>query len=832
MPQGVSYPDGTSESFVYNERGDMTSQTNRRGKTTTYQYNDRRQITQTTNPDTGTVINTYDDAGNLLTVTDPEGNVTRYTYSPQGKVLTETTAYGTAEAATITHTYDARDWRIRTTDSLNRVTQFEHDAAGRVIKVIDPLDRETTFTYDADGNRTSVTTPEGITTEFDYNERGERTTLTDPADNTVNYTHNAFGEQIALNNRRSQTFEFTFDDNGNLLTTTTPLGSTTTLAYNDLNQVESIEEASGQATTFDYDDAGRVESLTDAVGTITTAYDNNGNPLTLTEGSDVLTRTYDDMDRVATYTDAAGNEIEYTYFKNGLLKTLKYPDDKTVTYAYDGHNRLKTVTDWSNRVTSYTWDSAGRLTGVIRPNGTSRTNQYTDANELDSFYEYAPGQSALHAYTRFGYDDDSRIDWRYRIPEPQSFTLPSFDATYDSDNRVATWNTFAVNHDADGNMTTGPLPGVAAFVSYNFDARNRLTSVNGTSYQYDAEGNRIGQTDISGNTSYAIDPHGDALPRVLMRTKPDGTITHYVYGIGLLYEVSESDVATYYHFDQSGSTVALTDASGGVTDRVEYSPFGTITYRTGTTDTPYLYAGQFGIQQEGNGLLCMRARYYSPELQRFINADPIGFAGGLNWYQYAAGNPIMYGDPSGNSPALLLIPLIWWGTTQTANAPGPGDRTTNDTPFVAPASMALGVGPTVAASRTSVRSSLTAGRGFMNTLTGPATRSAVRNAGTMSFEAGNAGLSLMTQAGTQATTNALRQFASQALSYGGVYTAGTFVGGGITGLLTPTDASSLFPSGNPLMAPFEAGNLAGSFVGNTYNAVSEFFAQPVSTNFK
>ena len=219
-------------------------------------------------------------------------------------------------------------------------------------------------------------------------------------------------------------------------------------------------------------------------------------------------------------------------------------------------------------------------------------------------------------------------------------------------------------------------------------------------------------------------------------------------------------------------------------------------------------------------------------LPYFINADPIGFAGGLNWYQYAAGNPIMYGDPSGNSPALLLIPLIWWGTTQTANAPGPGDRTTNDTPFVAPASMALGVGPTVAASRTIVRSSMTAGRGFMNTLTGPATSSAVRNAGTMSFEAGNAGLSLMTQAGTQAATNALRQFASQALSYGGVYTAGTFVGGGITGLLTPTDASSLFPSGNPLMAPFEAGNLAGSFVGNTYNAVSEFFAQPVSTNFK
>jgi hypothetical protein len=33
---------------------------------------------------------------------------------------------------------------------------------------------------------------------------------------------------------------------------------------------------------------------------------------------------------------------------------------------------------------------------------------------------------------------------------------------------------------------------------------------------------------------------------------------------------------------------------------------------------------------------------------RFLNADPIGFAGGLNWYAYANGNPVMYVDPSGN----------------------------------------------------------------------------------------------------------------------------------------------------------------------------------------
>jgi len=493
------------------------------------------------------------------------------------------------------------------------------------------------------------------TTQFAHNERGERTSLTDPAGNTVDYTHNAFGEQTALNNRRSQTYQFTFDANGNPLATVTPLGHTTTRAYNDLGQVESVGEASGQTTTFVYDDAGRVESQTDPAGTITTSFDDNGNPLTVTEGGDVLTRTFDEMDRVATYTDAAGNQIAYQRDLNGNLTQITYPGGETVTYTYDAHDRLKTVSDWSGRTTTYTWDAAGRLIGISRPNGTSRVNEYTDADDLDRFYEYGPGQSTLHAYARFGYDLDSRIDWRYRLPQPREVNLPNFDATYDIDNRVATWNGAPVTHDADGNMTSGPLPGEADFVSYNFDARNRLTAVNGTSYQYDAEGNRIAKTTAEGTTSYVIDPHGDALPRVLVRTKPDGSTTRYIYGIGLLYEVDESDVATYYHFDQSGSTIAMTDTSGSVTDRVEYSSFGAITHREGTTDTPYLYAGQFGIQAEANGLLYMRARYYSPQLQRFINGDPARFDGGLNWYAYANNSPLMYVDPDGEVPILAAV---------------------------------------------------------------------------------------------------------------------------------------------------------------------------------
>ena len=54
---------------------------------------------------------------------------------------------------------------------------------------------------------------------------------------------------------------------------------------------------------------------------------------------------------------------------------------------------------------------------------------------------------------------------------------------------------------------------------------------------------------------------------------------------------------------------------------------------------------------DGNGLLYMRARYYSPELKRFINADvlqgKIGDSDTLNRYAYVEGNPVSMVDPFG-----------------------------------------------------------------------------------------------------------------------------------------------------------------------------------------
>ncbi|MBO5021409.1 MAG: RHS repeat-associated core domain-containing protein [Clostridia bacterium] len=73
--------------------------------------------------------------------------------------------------------------------------------------------------------------------------------------------------------------------------------------------------------------------------------------------------------------------------------------------------------------------------------------------------------------------------------------------------------------------------------------------------------------------------------------------------------------------------------------------------RTGTTDVIFLYNGSCGVITDSNGLIYMRARYYSPEFRRFVNADilmgDINNSPSLNRYAYANGNPISNIDPFG-----------------------------------------------------------------------------------------------------------------------------------------------------------------------------------------
>jgi len=171
-------------------------------------------------------------------------------------------------------------------------------------------------------------------------------------------------------------------------------------------------------------------------------------------------------------------------------------------------------------------------------------------------------------------------------------------------------------------------------------------------YEYDAENNRVSVTENSGGslseTEYVVNPHA-ALSQVLIKTVGNEQ-TYYVYGLGLIGQEVAGEYSTY-HFDLRGSTVAITDVSGKVTDRYQYSAYGELLGSTGDTDTPFLFNGRDGVVTDTNGLYYMRARYYNPEIRRFVSQDTLlGVVidgQSLNRYAYVQGDPVGFVDPLG-----------------------------------------------------------------------------------------------------------------------------------------------------------------------------------------
>ena len=200
-------------------------------------------------------------------------------------------------------------------------------------------------------------------------------------------------------------------------------------------------------------------------------------------------------------------------------------------------------------------------------------------------------------------------------------------------------------------MIYGPLNGKMA--EFEYDCRNRLVSVGGISYEYDAENNRISQTENGAKTEYVVDSNSSSLTRILTAEK-EGDTTYYIYGIGLIAQENGNEYLIY-HFNNIGSTEAVTNIDGEIVETFDYGPYGELLSEN-KCSIMFLYNGELGVATDSNGLYYMRARYYNPEIKRFINQDvmtgSITDTPTLNRYAYVNGNPISLNDPFGLSPFL------------------------------------------------------------------------------------------------------------------------------------------------------------------------------------
>jgi len=179
-----------------------------------------------------------------------------------------------------------------------------------------------------------------------------------------------------------------------------------------------------------------------------------------------------------------------------------------------------------------------------------------------------------------------------------------------------------------------------------------LISVQGN--KYDAFGYRAMKLTNSGNVAFDYDVLSGAL---LDETKWGGTtFSHsYVYLEGELlarinYDVDSDPSQTpwpihYYHNDRLGTPQKTTDSAGNVSWAAQIDPFGKVTPTTAFTTQNLRFPGQY--YDEETGLHYNIARFYDPNLGRYLQSDPIGLAGGINTYTYVRNNPLNLIDPEG-----------------------------------------------------------------------------------------------------------------------------------------------------------------------------------------
>ena len=165
--------------------------------------------------------------------------------------------------------------------------------------------------------------------------------------------------------------------------------------------------------------------------------------------------------------------------------------------------------------------------------------------------------------------------------------------SYDTNNRLVVFKGNAVSYDPDGNMLNNGVQ------SFTYDSANRLLSADGHTYTYNAKNVRIRNLCESEDTTYTYDTN-TKLSKLLVKTT-GGVTTKYVYGRGLIGEEVSGAFKTY-HFDRRGSTIAITDASGNITDTFAYDTYGKLICRTGTSSVIFGYNGRDGVVMDKNGL--------------------------------------------------------------------------------------------------------------------------------------------------------------------------------------------------------------------------------------
>jgi RHS repeat-associated protein len=675
--------------FTYDARARLTSRTNALNHTTSYEYDLNNRLNKITYPDTTFISCDYDLAGRRTSVTDERSNTKTYAFDGAYRLTSVTDALNHTQSLE----YDLMSNITSVTDALNHTTDYEYDDFNRLKKIIHPpattgatrleerteynlvgnvkkridtANRETVFDYDAANRLIKTTDPLSQITQVEYNARSEKTKVKDALNQEYTFTYDEVGRQLSQT-RAGSTMTFDYDAVGNRVYRSDYLGRITYYVYDNLNRLTNINyDGSSNFAVYTYDDASRMVEAGNQVGIVTLEYDNRN--------------------RLTYIKDVFSTANVYSYDASGNRTAMTLGGQTHASYTYDAVNRLTELTDESNNNYTFSYDAANRLTTKTLPNGVETVYNYDNINRLtrlkhqtstttlfDNQYVYNTAQQisqiAELAQTRnFTYDNTDRLT---NVANPtNSIENFSYDGvgnrtlshlsgfyTYDPFNRLKDTDSFSYDYDANGNRVSkstyqdpnSTITPVIDVTRYDWDEENRLiwastSDLGEVFYQYDALGRRVKRINgEKGETAFTY----DGLDVVMDDDTNEGITTYQnAPGIDNKLKLKHKNANQYFLADHLGSTVGLANSSGALSDVTSYDSFGNATNRSFATR--YQFTGR--EFDESTGLYYYRARWYDPQIGRFISEDPIKFKGGINWFAYVKNNPVKFIDPLGLCP--------------------------------------------------------------------------------------------------------------------------------------------------------------------------------------
>ena len=540
-PLTIVDPNGVTTQLTYDARGRLLTRTTA-GQTTTMTYDNVGNITRITQPDDSYINYEYDAAHRLVAISDVLGNRIQYTLDDAGN-RTQEQVFDPSNTLKRTHsnTFDELSRMIKDIGAGNQTASFSYDPNGNQTEITDPNQNSTTQAFDALNRLTQITDAASGNTIYGYDAQDNLTSVTDPRGNTTSYTYDALGNLLTQQSPDTGTSTFTYDEAGNRLTSTDAKGQTTNYGYDALNRITQISYADGQSITYSYDQGtnsiGRLTTISDGSVNLSYEYDNQGNISQLQQSINGITLT-----------------LKESYNGAGQLIQQIYPSGAVLDYGYTNGQLSSISLDGSPILNNISYAPFGPVTSWTWANGSSSQFNYDQDGRLSSY------QSASDT-RQLNYDPAGNIIGINSASLSQSYNYDSLDRVIQ-----AVANDFNLDYTYDPNSNRIQTTDAGTSQSYSIDTNNnRLTTIDSTNYQYDGNGNLLTVVD---STNYIYDANGNQLD--------DGSNSYQYDARNRLVSINGSQ--TTYSYNPLGQRVEKTfvspDGSGFITTRYFYNNNG------------------------------------------------------------------------------------------------------------------------------------------------------------------------------------------------------------------------------------------------------------------